>query len=103
MSTTDDDFITVGRPFPQIEAVAPLMGFVILAKWKGGKQVAVDLTLHRFKVYAPLRTDRTLFETVHVANGSTIAWGNDDAIDMHVSEIERLAGEVMEAADSGPG
>ena len=97
----DNDFITIGDTFPQIEAVAPLAGLVVLVTWATGKQVAVDLgpTLHRFKVYAPLRADRALFETVHVANASTIAWGADDAIDMHVNEIERLAGERMEASD----
>ena len=101
MSTTEDDFITVGAPFPQIAAVSPLAELVVLVTWMTGKQVAVDLgpTLHRFKLYAPLRTDRALFETVHVANASTIAWGADDAIDMHVGEVERLAGEAMEAAD----
>ena len=101
MTTADDDFITVGEPFPQIEAVAPLAGLVVLVTWATGKQVAVDLgpTLHRFKLYAPLRADRALFETVHVANASTIAWGADDAIDMHVGELERLAGETMDAAD----
>ncbi len=100
-ATTEDDVITVGQPFPRAETVAPLAGLAVLVTWADGKQIAVDLgpTLHRFKLYAPLRADRALFETVHVANGSTIAWGSDDAIDMHVGEIERLAGEKMEAAD----
>jgi DNA-binding transcriptional regulator YiaG len=101
MSKTDDTIVTVGAPFPKIAAVQALEGFQVLVKWKTGKQVVVDLApmILTYKAYAPLRDNRTLFESVHTLNASVIAWGDDDAIDMHVSQIEKLAGEVMEAAD----
>ena len=101
MSGTDDDVVTVDVAFPKMKAVAPLDDLRVRVTWVDGDQVVVDLapTIHTFKVYAPLRTDRALFETVHVVDASVIAWGEGGTIDMHVAEVERLAGEVMEAAD----
>lgn len=94
----DDEIVAVGTPFPKLAAISALDGFNVLVKWNDGRQVVVDLapTILTFKVYAPLRNDRALFATVHVVNESVIAWSNDEAIDMHVSEIDRLADEVMD-------
>ena len=53
-----------------------------------------------YKVYRPLRENPELFKSVHLtADGAAIAWGNDDAIDMAATTVERLAEEAMEPSD----
>ena len=101
MSETDDNIVRVGTPFQRISAIEALSGFHVSVHWKTGKRTVVDLApdIMTFKVYAALRKDRKLFESIHLVDETVIAWGPDDTIDMHASEIERLAGEVMEAAD----
>ena len=97
--------ITVGDALPKIYTVKPLTNWqieVILTNDSNGKPVIVDLApaLFTYKIYRPLRDDRQLFETVHVcANGSAIAWGADDAIDMSAATIEQLSEETMQPSD----
>ncbi len=91
----------IDAPFPKLVAVSPLDGFSILVTWQDGKQSAVDLasSIVGSKIYAPLRSDRSPFESVHLVNNSVIAWG-EEAIDMHVSNLERLYRETTEAVAS---
>jgi hypothetical protein len=57
----------------------------------------VILTL---KFYRPLRDKPEMLKTVHlIEDGAAIAWGEDDAIDMAATTIERLAEETMSYAD----
>jgi hypothetical protein len=52
------------------------------------------------ELYKPLRDNLDLFKTVHmIEGGSAIAWGDDDAIDMAATSVERLAEEQMTSAD----
>jgi hypothetical protein len=56
--------------------------------------------IHSKKVFAPLRNDPGLFQTVHIVEGgAAIAWGDDDKIDMAATTVERLADESMTPAD----
>ena len=91
-----DEIETRGVPFPRIVSVAPGDAYHLRVTHADRSETDVDLgpTIHALKIYAPLRDDRALFESVHVVNPSVIAWGGDDAIDMHVALIERLAGEA---------
>ena len=61
-----------------------------------------DLAPHvlTFALYRPLRENRELFETVHVAaDGAAIAWGPGEEIDMPATAIERLATDAMSNGD----
>jgi len=89
---------------PRLKSVRVLDGRKIEAKWKAGSRAGktelVDLSplIMSLKFYGPLRKDADLFSTVHIINkGSAVAWGNDDAIDMAATSIERLAEEAMTA------
>ena len=94
----NDTVLTAGGPLPEVLVVA--LGsrpFEVNITWKDGARVAVDLApdIFTFKAFAPLRDDPDLFGTVHVVNdGSAIAWGPSDDIDMPATAIERLAEEA---------
>jgi hypothetical protein len=54
-----------------------------------------------YKVYRPLRDSPESFKNVRLSNnGAALAWGGDDnAIDMAATTVERLAEEVMSSTD----
>jgi hypothetical protein len=67
-----------------------------------GTTTEVDIAplIYSKKIFAPLRNDPALFQTVHnVERGAAIAWGDDDKIDMAATTVERLADESMTPAD----
>lgn len=102
------DNAVVGRKLPRLRAVSFHSGYQVAVKWdhatRSGSLDIVDLAplLFRLKFYAPLRENPVLLSTVHVINeGSAIAWGGDDELDMAATSVLRLAEEVMTAADFG--
>lgn len=104
MSATD--MISVGDPLPKIANVKAHDAYRVAVTWAKGKRAGehtvVDLAamILAYKMFRPLREDLELFKTVHVsAGGSIIAWGKDEALDLAASSVERLADEVMSAAD----
>jgi hypothetical protein len=102
MSGTDT--ITIGEALPRLKSIAPHGGLEVAADWASGRSDVVDLgpVILTHKFYKPLREDADLFKTVHlVEDGAAIAWGNDDAIDMAATTIERLAAEIMSSDDFG--
>ncbi|WP_349370801.1 hypothetical protein [Salinarimonas sp.] len=109
---TENDTIVVGRVLPRIAAVEAVGSRAVRVTWAEGDGVAgaqtVDLSpmLDRYKLYAPLRADPTLFATVRVgAYGSALVWGEDEAIDMSALALESLAGQSVAsgAQPHGPG
>lgn len=93
------------RAMPVIGEVAAADGFKVQVHWREGARKgrvdAVDLSplVGTFKLYRPLRSNRALFETVHVAeDGHAIAWGDGEP-DMSATSIERLAEEAMTAEE----
>ncbi len=100
------DNAVVGKKLPRLRAVSFHSGYELEVKWddatrNGGLDV-VDLAplLFRMKFYAPLRENSALLNTVHIINdGSAIAWGADDELDMATTSILRLAEEAMTPAD----
>ena len=103
MKTTEK--IKVGGSLPRIASVKALSKWRVEIVWtnRGSKSpIVVDLApmVFTYKVYKPLRDDRSLFETVHVAHdGGALAWGRDDPIDMAAWTVERLAQEAMQPED----
>jgi hypothetical protein len=104
MSATET--VSVGEPMPSIGTVAPIDSLRLLVTWSAGARAntttEVDLAplLFSLKIFAPLRHDDKLFQTAHVIeDGSAVAWGDDDRIDMAATSIERLADETMTASD----
>jgi hypothetical protein len=102
------DIIDTGRPLPRLASVRSIDGAhrLIRVAWaegpRAGRTEPVDLSplVDTHKFYAPLRGRSKLFDSVHLINaGNAIAWGDDDAIDMAASSIQRLAEETMTAAD----
>src|ERR1700730_10156662 len=86
-SMSETDLISVGEPLPLIADVAAANLYSVVITWQSGARQGlietVDLAPHilTFKLLRPLRDDRDLFETVHVAaDGAAIAWGRDDEI-----------------------
>jgi hypothetical protein len=103
MSATE--IVRVGSPLPLVRSVKPAGGYAVEVVWaagrRDGRRETIDLApqILTFKIYKALRTDRALFETVHVAaGGAAIAWG-DDAIDLSAVTLERLAEESTTNAD----
>jgi hypothetical protein len=106
MSATD--IIDTGRLLPRLSAVRSVNGphRLVRVTWAEGARAnraeTVDLSplIDTHKFYAPLRERSKLFATVHLINdGAAIAWGDDDAIDMAASSVQRLAEESMTADD----
>lgn len=97
-----NDAITIGRPLPLMESVAPGEKTSICVKWRDGGAQIVDLApdIFTYKIYRPLRDDPALFGSIHlIEGGAAIAWGQDDAIDMPATTIARLASEQIEPVD----
>lgn len=98
--------VKVGGALPRVATLKVLEGHNIEITWlspvNGQSRHKLDLApaLYTYKFYRPLRDDRALFETAHVIDdGSAIAWGADDEIDMAATTLARLAEELMEPAD----
>jgi hypothetical protein len=98
--------VQIGDPLPVIASVAPAGPTSVRVVWaagdRAGREDIVDLAplLYTRKLYRGLREDEALFRTVHIiAEGDAIAWGDDEAIDMAATAVERLAEEVMTPTD----
>jgi hypothetical protein len=104
---SETEVITIGEPMPRLASVASHGAYEIVVGWAAGSTRAhnadlVDLAplVLTHKLYKPLRDNLDLFNTVHmIEHGSAVAWGDDDAIDMAATSIERLAEEQMSTAD----
>lgn len=103
---SEADGVIVGRKLPRIHSVAYHARCEVDVSWSGvtrdGMSEIVDLAplIFRLKFYAPLRDDESLRRTVHLVNdGTALAWGDNDDIDMAAVSVLRLAEDVMSAAD----
>ena len=102
---SETEVISIGEPMPRLASVASHGTYEIVVGWAAGsthKHNVVDLAplVLNHKLYKPLRDNPDLLKTVHVIeDGSAVAWGSDDAIDMAATSIERLAEEQMTPAD----
>ena len=104
---SETEVISIGEPMPHLASVAPHGAYEIVVGWAAGSPREhnadlVDLAplILTHKLYKPLRDDPDLLKTVHmIEDGSAIAWGADDAIDIAATSIERLAEEQMTSAD----
>jgi hypothetical protein len=100
---SETDFVQVGAPLPRVDSVQADNGFSVRVTWTGDVDPSVQTTIDlapiilTYKFYRPLRDNPELFRTVHVANdGTAIAWGKNDEIDMAATTIEHLASETMQ-------
>lgn len=89
------------RPMPRIASVSVKRNFLVFVEWSAGPRKGtselVDLSplIQKFKLYAPLRDNRALFESVCLADdGETLEWA-DGEIDMAATSVENLASEQM--------
>jgi hypothetical protein len=105
MSGTEN-LISIGDPIPRLASVSHHGAYQVAVSWATGPRernaemvdLAPVILTHKF--YRPLRDNAALFKTVHIIeDGAAIAWGTDDAIDVAVTTIERLAKETMSSAD----
>ena len=94
----------VAGEMPKLSAVRAAENLCVEVVWakgpRGTRTETVDLApiINSLKAYKRLCTDRTLFESVrHAEEGEVIAWGEDDAIEMAVTTVERLAEEMLTA------
>ena len=101
---SETDIVQVGPPMPRIGSVEPDSDLSIRVNWTGNVNpslsTVIDLApiILTYKFYRPLRDNPALFRTVHVINeGTAIAWGANDEIDMSATAIEHLASEVMQS------
>ncbi|TPM89879.1 hypothetical protein [Mesorhizobium sp. B2-1-3A] len=91
------------RPMPRIEVARPVADLCIEVRWIGGTRIGrteiVDLSpaINKYRVYAPLRNDRSLFETLSVGNDGTILEWGDGAFDMTATSVEHLAQDIFRA------
>jgi hypothetical protein len=80
---------------PRIAEVAPGEAPLTLRlRWRGGGESQVDVSglVRRFRIYAPLSENSTLFREVRVGeHGTDVAW--TDEIDMSADTLWRLAHE----------
>jgi hypothetical protein len=105
MSETES-VIRVGEHMPRVDTVSHHGAYEIVVSWTSGPRerqadivdLAPVILTHKF--YRPLRDNPEMLKTVHAtAEGTAIAWGEDDAIDMSATTIERLAEEAMSSED----
>ena len=103
---SETDIVQVGAPLPRVDSVQADNDFSIRVTWTGDVDPSLPTTIDlapiilTYKFYRPLRDNPDLFHTVHVANdGTAIAWGKNDEIDMPATAIEHLASEVMQKSD----
>lgn len=105
MSETEP-VVHIGDQMPRIGSVSHRGVYEIVVSWATGPRernadivdLAPVILTHKF--FRPLRDNSEMLKTVHVINdGAAIAWGDDDAIDMAATTIERLAEEAMDSAD----
>src|SRR5262249_46383954 len=96
----------VAGSMPKISRVRSSEKLCVEVEWIDGVRPRttekVDLAplINSMRFYKPLRNDRTLFETVHlIDDGEAIAWGDDNAIDMAATSVERLAEDMMTSHD----
>ncbi len=106
MNEIDDIVLGDAEPMPRLGAVRAIDGNSVQVDWvegaRAGRSETVDLLplIDAFKFYEPLRKNAALFASAHlIEDGNAIAWGDDDAIDMPATSIERLAAEAMSAED----
>jgi len=83
------------KTLPRIADVAAGKAHLTLQmRWQHGGESLVDVSglVSAFRVYAPLREDRTLFRRVRVGeHGTDVAWTEE--IDMAADTLWRLARE----------
>ncbi len=94
------------RTMPKMSAVKPSGKLLVEVTWSEGRRAPrtelVDLSslINSMKFHKLLRSNEALFATVHlIDDGEVIAWGDDDALDMPATSVERLAEDMMTAAD----
>ncbi len=99
MSATE--MVSTGVPMPTLASVKPDGHQRVCVTWAAGSRAGrierVDLSplIGTHRLYAPLRDNQELFESVHlVRQGRALAWG-DGEIDMSAKSVERLAREMM--------
>jgi hypothetical protein len=103
---SETERITIGELMPSIGKVAASDATHVRVTWNQGShkgtttEVDIAPLIYSKKVFALLRNDPALFQTVHIVEGGgAIAWGDDDKIDMAATTVERLADESMTPAD----
>jgi hypothetical protein len=103
---SESEFVTVGAPMPRVASVKAERPFRLSVEWKAGSREGsvsvVDLSpiILAKKVFVPLRDDERLFASAHVVDeGTAIAWGAEDQIDLAATTIEELADETMTSVD----
>lgn len=85
---------------PVIRAIEAGEGFEVVVEWADGRRQTVDLApeIMKYRLYAPLRSDRALFMALRVEDdGATVAWS--DAIDMPADTVWALALQSMSNAE----
>jgi len=101
---SETEIVQVGPPMPRIGSVEADDDFSIRVTWADNLPLPTTIDLApiilTYKFYRPLRDNPELFRTVHITNeGTAIAWGTNDEIDMPATAIEHLASEVMQNSD----
>lgn len=108
----DDRIVSAGKPIPRVRDAAPLEGRKVEIIWESGARKVVDLapSFASRRVFAPLRMDEGLFQTLAVGEyGACISWA--DGSDFPADWLDRLpeAGmsnaefrELMERLDLSP-
>jgi hypothetical protein len=96
----ETDIIQVGPPMPLIGSVEADSDFSIRVTWVGNTNpplpTMIDLApiILTYEFYRSLRDNPELFRTVHlIKEGTAIAWGANDEIDMPATAIEHLASD----------
>jgi hypothetical protein len=101
-ATETKNVIIIGDPMPLLASITAQGRFDVVTTWAAGERMGevdtIDLApivlTHKF--YKPLRDNAELFATIHIIeDGTAVAWGEDDAIDMAATTIARLAEETM--------
>lgn len=86
-----DDFISVGKDLPRIEAATPEFGRHVRVRWENGVVQVVDISpaILSHRHFMPLRMDDELFQKVAVSETrDSLVWPGD--IELSATWIEEL-------------
>jgi hypothetical protein len=103
----ENEMMDSGTPAPRLGGIRVGPHFQLEVTWAAGKRAGhteiIDLwpAINRYKIYRPLRADRSLFATARLLDdGYVVEWNGRD-LEMSADLIDALVTQALSSADLG--